>query len=74
MQPTQGKRQYRNDMSDEQKQKISRKLQGRKLSQDTKNKISKSMCDYWGSLSYKPVTSTGTTNNNTSTNTTQYGE
>lgn len=69
---TNGKRQYRNDMSDEQKQKISQKLQGRKLSNDTKNKISKSMCDYWQSLSYKPVTSTGTTNNN-STNTNPYG-
>lgn len=74
MQPTKGKRQYRNDMSDEQKQKISQKLQGRKLSNDTKNRISKSMVDYWNSLSYKPVTSTGTTNNNTSTNNNQYGE
>lgn len=67
-----GKRQYRNDMSDEQKQKISAKLQGRKLSNTTKERISKSMVDYWKNLSYKPVTSTGTTNNNTA-NTNPYG-
>lgn len=67
-----GKRQYRNDMSDSQKALISQKLTGRKLSQDTKNKISKSMVDYWNSLQTKPVTSTGTTNNNTA-NTNPYG-
>lgn len=67
-----GKRQYRNDMSDEQKQKISAKLQGRKLSNTTKERISKSMVDYWNSLQTKPVTSTGTTNNNTA-NTNPYG-
>lgn len=49
------KRQYRNDMSDEQKQKISQKLAGRKLSNDTKAKISKSMEKYWASLPSKPV-------------------
>ena len=56
MQPT--KRQYRNDMSDEQKQAISQKLKGRKLSQDTKKKISQSMEKYWASLPSKPITST----------------
>ena len=54
MQPT--KRQYRNDMSDEQKQAISQKLKGRKLSQDTKKKISQSMEKYWASLPTKPIT------------------
>lgn len=54
MQPT--KRQYRNDMSDEQKQKISQKLTGRKLSSDTKRKISQSMEKYWASLPTKPIT------------------
>lgn len=56
MQPT--KRQYRNDMSDEQKAKISQKLTGRKLSSDTKRKISQSMEKYWASLPQKPITST----------------
>ena len=54
MQPS--KRQYRNDMSDEQKQKISQKLTGRKLSSDTKRKISQSMEKYWASLPTKPIT------------------
>ena len=60
---------YRNDMPDAQRQAISQKLQGRKLSDDTKKKISKSMTDYWSKLPMKPVTSTGTTstgNNNDS--------
>lgn len=54
----QSKRQYRNDMSDEQKQKISQKLKGRTLSNDTKAKISKSLEKYWASLPLKPITST----------------
>lgn len=59
------KRQYRNDMPEAQRQAISQKLQGRKLSQDTKQKISKAMQDYWASLPMKPVTSTtGSTENN----------
>lgn len=48
------KRKYRNDMSDEQKQKISQKMQGRKLSMTTRQKISKSLTDYWNSLPIKP--------------------
>ena len=47
------KRQFRNDMSDSQKQAISQKLRGRTLSQSTKDKISKSMTDYWNSLPMK---------------------
>lgn len=57
------KRRYRNDMSDQQKQAISRKLTGRTLSNDTKQKISKSMEKYWASLPMKPITSSGNTNN-----------
>lgn len=49
------KRQYRNDMSDAQKQAISQRMKGRTLSQSTKDKISKSMQDYWNSLPYKPT-------------------
>lgn len=59
------KRQYRNDMPETQKQAISDKLKGRKLSNDTKMKISKSMQDYWASLPMKPVTSTGSTDTST---------
>lgn len=65
-QPT--KRQYRNDMPEAQKQAISLKLQGRKLSQNTKQKISKAMQDYWASLPMKPVTSTGSTGTSTDNN------
>lgn len=56
MQPT--KRKFRNDMSDQQKRAISQKLQGRKMPQSTKDKISKSMQDYWASLPLKPTTET----------------
>lgn len=49
------KRQFRNDMSDAQKQAISQKLRGRTLSQATKQKISQSMTDYWNALPTKPT-------------------
>lgn len=52
------KRQYRNDMSPEQREKISQKLSGRRLSNDTKQKISKAMEKYWASLPLKPITDT----------------
>lgn len=55
------KRQYRNDMTPEQREKISQKLTGRKLSNDTKRKISQSLEKYWASLPTKPITSTGNT-------------
>ena len=48
------KRIYRNDMSPQQKEKLSIINKGKKLSQQTKDKISKSMERYWGSLPYKP--------------------
>lgn len=62
------KRIYRNDMPEAQRQAISNRLKGRSLSNDTKQKISKSMQDYWASLPMKPVTSTGSTENNNGIN------
>lgn len=50
------KRTYRNDMSPQQKEKLSQANKGKRLSQDTKRKISKSMTDYWSKLPYKPTT------------------
>lgn len=58
------KRQFRNDMSDSQKQAISQKLQGRTLSQNTKEKISKSMSKYWANLPYKPTSERPENNTN----------
>jgi hypothetical protein len=51
------KRRYRNDMPQSQKDKIAAKNVGKRLSQSTKDKISKSLVRYWGSLQYKPSTS-----------------
>lgn len=55
------KRIYRNDMSQSQKDKLSYINQGKKLSQSTKDKISKSMTKYWSDLPYKPDSTSGTT-------------
>lgn len=56
------KRQFRNDMSQSQRDKIAMANTGKKLSQQTKDKISKSMEKYWSRLPMKPTTSTsGTT-------------
>lgn len=57
------KRIYRNDMSDSQKEKLSAINKGKTLSQQTKQRISKSMERYWNSLPYKPTSgaTTGTT-------------
>lgn len=53
---------YRNDMSDSQKEKLSAINKGKTLSQQTKQRISRSMEKYWNSLPYKPTSgSTGTT-------------
>lgn len=46
------KRIYRNDVSPETREKQSIAHQGKKLSNDTKQKISKSMTDYWAKLPY----------------------
>ena len=59
------KRMFRNDMSDQQKRAISMKLQGRTLTQSTKDKISKAMQDYWASLPLKPATENPYENNTT---------
>lgn len=44
------KRIYRNDVSQQTREKQSIAHQGRKHSNDTKQKISKAMCDYWAKL------------------------
>lgn len=49
------KRTYRNDMPQAQKDKLSAINTGKILSQSTKDKISRSMQDYWNSLPYKPT-------------------
>lgn len=63
------KRIYRNDVSQLTRERQSIAHQGRKHSNDTKQKISKAMCDYWASLPMKPIN-----NNNTSTTDTNYGK
>ena len=57
---------YRNDVSQQTREKQSVAHQGRKHSNDTKQKISKAMCDYWAKLPMKPI------NNSTSTTNTDY--
>ena len=52
------KRIYRNDMSQSQKDKLSYINKGKKLSQSTKDKISKSLIKYWSRLPMKPEPST----------------
>lgn len=54
------KRLYRNDVSPETREKQSVAHQGRKHSNDTKRRISKSMCDYWAKLPMKPITNNDT--------------
>ena len=50
------KRIYRNDMSQRQKEDIAQKLTGRKLSEETKERISKSIQKYWAKLPTRPLT------------------
>ena len=57
------KRQYRNDMSDSQKQAISNALVGRKHSEEHKRKIARALEKYWAQLPNKPDNSA---NSNTS--------
>ena len=45
---------YRNDMAQTQKDKIAAANIGKTLSQQTKDKISRSMQKYWQKLPYKP--------------------
>ena len=49
------KRIYRNDVSFETKQKQSLAHKNKKHSQETKNKISQSLEQYWANLPSKPV-------------------
>ena len=51
-------RTYRNDMPQTQKDKIAFANTGKRLSQQTKQRISKSMQKYWQKLPYKPDTPT----------------
>lgn len=55
------KRQWRNDMSQTQKDKIAAANKGKKLSPQTRALISKKLEQYWASLPMKPSTpSSGT--------------
>ena len=62
------KRIYRNDVSQQTREKQSIAHQGRKHSIDTKQKISKAMCDYWAKLPMKTI------NNNDTSTTDIYGK
>lgn len=55
------KRLWRNDMSQQQRDKIAQAHTGRKHSEQSKRKISDSLKKYWDGLAFKPVTSTGNT-------------
>lgn len=48
------KRTYRNDMRQDQKDKIAAANRGKHLTTATKAKISRAMAEYWASLPYKP--------------------
>ena len=62
------RRKFRNDVSPQTREKQSLAHQGRKHSNDTKQKISKAMCDYWAKLPMKPI------NNNDTSITNTYGK
>lgn len=64
------KRIFRNDVSFETREKQSIAHKGRKHSPETRNKISKSLENYWSKLPSKPTT----TNNNKSTTEMIYGK
>lgn len=55
------KRIYRNDMSQQQKDKIAQANTGKHLSPETRRRIAQSMVKYWAKLPYKPATDTGNT-------------
>ena len=62
------KRIYRNDVSQQTREKQSVAHQGRRHSNDTKQKISKAMSNYWAKLPMKPI------NNNDTSMTDTYGK
>lgn len=55
------KRQWRNDMPQTQKDKIAQANTGKRLSPETRRRISQSMVKYWAGLPFKPATQTGST-------------
>jgi hypothetical protein len=59
------KRQWRNDMPQQQRDKIAQAHTGRKHTEQSKRKIADSLRKYWDGLAYKPVTSTGNTTGTT---------
>lgn len=68
------KRTYRNDMPQAQKDKIAQANTGKVLSPETRRRISQSMVKYWAGLPFKPVTSTGTTEDTGTTTTNPFDE
>ena len=62
------KRIYRNDMPQQQKDKIAAANKGKTLSQQTKAKISKSLQQYWQRLPMKPSDNGGTSGSTGGTN------
>lgn len=64
------KRVWRNDMAQQQKDKIAAANVGKQLTPATRAKISRSMAKYWARLPYKPGTEADTTSGTTSTDTT----
>ena len=63
------KRIYRNDVSNSTREKQSVAHKGKTHSNETKQRISRAMCNYWAKLPTKP-----TTNNTTSTTEKIYGK
>lgn len=61
------KRQWRNDMPQQQRDKIGQAHTGKKHSEQTKRLISDKLKKYWDGLAFKPVTSTGNTTGTTTT-------
>lgn len=55
------KRQWRNDMPQQQRDKIAQAHTGKRHNETTKRLISDKLKKYWDSLAFKPVTSTGNT-------------
>ncbi len=62
------KRTYRNDMPQIQRDRIAQANTGKRLSNETKAKISQALTDYWAKLPYKPITATGNTSTTGTTN------
>lgn len=54
------KRMYRNDMPQQQKDKIAAANTGKKTPQIVRDKISRSLQQYWQNLPYKPTNNGGT--------------